>query len=138
VGQGAQYYFPHNSSTTGTKDLTRFFVKITNANRRSEGKAQECVGLVSIDNKTYRSVWQYDYAADTFGEEALLLVFYIDKNCNTVNFVNYQQSRQIIESKPHDECIKNSITIRLECSRGLCPKPLTEKIKNIINEATRV
>jgi hypothetical protein len=134
-------FFRRDSSevaTTEPKDLTRFFIKIINVNRRSEGNAELCIGLITLGNKTYRTVWEYDYAANSFGKEALLQVFYIDKNRNTINFINYQQSQQIIESKSYGECVHSSITIRLECSRGGCPKSLTENIQSIINTETYV
>ena len=123
---------------SGSKYLTRFFVKITNVNDRSEGRAELCIGFITLGNKTYRTVWEYDYAGNSFGKEALLQVFYIDENRSTINFINYQQSQQIIESKPYNECIHNTVTIRLECTRGRCPKPLTEGIQNIINTETYV
>ncbi len=134
-------FFKSDSSelgTTGPKDLIRFFIKVINANRRSEGNAELCQGFITVGNKTYRTVWEYDYAGNSFGKEALLQVFHIDKNRNTINFINYQQSHQIIESKSYGERVHDSITIRLECSRGQCPKPLTENIQNIINTATYV
>jgi hypothetical protein len=43
---------PEVGITSGSKDLTRFFVRITNVNRRSEGNAELCIGFIIIGNKT--------------------------------------------------------------------------------------
>jgi len=124
--------------TTGVKDITRFFVKVINVNKRSEGKTKECMGFVSLDNKTYRSDWQDGYAGNTFGKEALLQVFFLNKKSNTINFSHTIGAGKTEESKSYDECIHNNISIRLECERGQCPKPLTERTENIINNAVGV
>jgi len=75
-------------------------------------------------------------AGTPIGQEELLLLFYIDNNNNkTVNFVNYQHSKVVELSKPYDECVNDNISIRLECSSGSCPKPLTKSIKQILDRA---
>ena len=126
-------FFKSDSSEIGTSgqiDMRKFFIKVMNVNRRSEGKAKLCMGFITIDNKTYEMLWEDDYRGNTFGKEALLQVFYLDRNRNTINFITYQKQQETIIPKSYDECIHNN--------RGQCPKPLTERIENIINHATRV
>jgi len=118
------------------KGITGFFVKVKNANRRSEGKAEECQGYITIGTRTYRTVWQYDWAGSPIGQEELILLFYMDNNNKEVNFVNYARSKVVELSKPYNECFNDNISIRLECSSGSCPKPLTKSIKHVIDNAT--
>ena len=91
-----------------------------------------------MGNKIYRTIWEYDYVGNSFGKEALLQVFHIDRIRNTINFINYHQSQQMIDSKSYGERIHDDITVILECERGHCPKPITESIDNIINNSTGV
>jgi hypothetical protein len=118
------------------KGITGYFLKVKNANRRSEGKV-DCQGFIIVGIRTYRTVWHYDYAETPIGQEELLLLFYMNNNDKTVNFANYHRYSKVIElSKPYDKCANDNISIRLECSSGSCPKPLTKSIKNIIDKAT--
>jgi hypothetical protein len=78
--------------------MTRFFVRIKNVNKRSEGKAHLCLGFVTLDKRTYRAEWQDGYAGNTFGQEALLHVFYIDKDPNTINFIHTVGAAKTVES----------------------------------------
>lgn len=126
------------AGATGVLNATKYFVKIINTNSRSEGNAGICRGFVTLGNKKYTTVWEYGYAGNSFGKEAMLQVFYIDKDQNTINFTNYQQSRQIIDSKSYNDTIHDSITTWIECERGRCPKPITKSIENIIKNATSV
>jgi hypothetical protein len=62
-----------NSSEWGLlfagQNRTGFFIKVVNTNRRSEGKADECQGFVTVGNKTYRTVWEYGYAGTSIGRK---------------------------------------------------------------------
>jgi hypothetical protein len=52
-------------SRLGTIDLagiSGFFVKVVNVNRRSEGESGTCQGFVTVSNRTYRTVWEYDWS----------------------------------------------------------------------------
>ena len=129
---------PEGINTKTQGDGTGYFIEIINSNKRSEGNADLCRGFITLGNRTHTTLWEYGHAGNTFARKALLFLFYVEKNDKTIEFVNWQQSRQNIESKPYDERIHDSITIGIECSRGHCPKPLTENIQNIINSATDV
>jgi hypothetical protein len=57
-------------------DVTKFFIKVINKNKRSEGNAEECYGFITLRSNPVRTVWEeFDYAGTSFGKEALLLVF---------------------------------------------------------------
>jgi hypothetical protein len=124
------------AGATGVVNATKYFVKIINTNRRTEGNTGICQGFITLGNKKYTTVWEYDYAGNSFAKEALLQVFYKDKDQNTINFINYQQSQQIKDPIPYNGIIHESITIWIECERGQCPKPITKSIENIIKNAT--
>jgi hypothetical protein len=125
-------------SRLGDKDIkgiTGYFVKVKNAKRRSEGKAEGCQGFITIRARIYRSVWAYDWAGTPIGKKELLLLFYINNNDNTVNFANRQHSKIIELSKPYNECFNDIISVRLECESGSIPRPLTKSIRHIIEKS---
>ena len=101
---------------------------MVNTNRKGEGKSEDCLGFVTLGNETYRTLWKNDYVGETFAKEESLLVFYLDNNDKMVKFVDYHKSKNI-ESKPIDEFIHNSITIRVECSRAIIRSRLPRRSK---------
>ena len=113
-----------------------FFVKVVNVNRRSEGESGTCQGFVTVGNRPYRTVWEYDWNGYSISKEALLFVFGVDDNSKTVYFANSSKGQKVMElSKPYDDSINDDITITLQSEKGRCPKPLTKNVKNIIDTA---
>jgi hypothetical protein len=116
--------------------VSGFFVKVVNVNRRSEGESGTCQGFVTVVNRTYRTVWEYDWNGHSFSKEALLFVFGADDNSKTVYFANSSKGQKVMElAKPYNDSINDNITITLQCEKGRCPKPLTKNVKSIIDTA---
>jgi hypothetical protein len=116
--------------------VSGFFVKVVNVNRRSEGESGTCQGFVTVGNRPYRTVWEYDWNGYSISKEALLFVFGVDDNSKTVYFANSSKGQKVMElAKPYDDSINDNITITLQCEKGRCPKPLIKNVKNIIDTA---
>ncbi|HYT02165.1 MAG TPA: hypothetical protein VEL70_04585 [Candidatus Acidoferrum sp.] len=117
--------------------VTIYCVRIEDMNTRSEGKVRSCTGSLIVNSNIYRTVWvNGESRYYTFVKEALLKLFEVDWNGNTIGFFN-----TLLETKaepilvPYTENIHNNIIIGLQCSRGYCPESMTVSIEDIINNA---
>ena len=48
-------------------------------------------------DRTFRTVWEYDWNGYSISKEALLFVFNIDNNAKTVSFANSAKGPKVME-----------------------------------------
>ena len=117
--------------------VTIYCVKIEDMNTRSEGKVRSCAGSLTVNSNIYRTVWvNGESRYYTFVKEALLRLFEVDWNGNTIGFFNtLQETKAEPTLVPYTETIHSNIIIGLGSSRGHCPESMTVSIEDIINNA---
>jgi hypothetical protein len=112
-----------------------FFIRIRNANKHSEGRAEFCSGLIEVIGtsiKNMPTIWIENSQEDfNFADYADLRLFTV-KEGEEINFYNKQR---YLDAKPYSVYIHKEIKINLETQRGRCPAPLTDRIEDIINNA---
>jgi hypothetical protein len=73
-------FFKEDSSfvtTIGVSNRTTFFVKLINTNHKTEGKADECTGILNISGKNHKTIWNNNHRRKyTFATEGILLILY--------------------------------------------------------------
>ena len=117
--------------------VTIYCVRIEDMNTRSEGKVRSCTGSLIVNSNIYRTVWvNGESRYYTFVKEALLKLFEVDWNGNTIGFFNtLRETKAEPALVPYTETIHSNIIIGLGSSRGHCPESMTVSIEDIINNA---
>ena len=117
--------------------VTIYCVRIEDMNTRSEGKVRSCAGSLTVNSNIYRTVWvNGESRYYTFVKEALLKLFEVDWNGNTIGFFNTLRETMAEPTLvPYTETIHSNIIIGLESSRGQCPETITVSIEDIVNNA---
>lgn len=117
--------------------VTTYCVRIEDMNTKSEGKVRSCAGTLTMTGSLYRTVWVNSESRHySFVKEALLKLFEVDWNGNTIGLFNtLLETRAEPTLVPYTETIHNNITIGLESIRGHCPESVTVNIEDIINNA---
>jgi len=117
--------------------VTIYCVRIEDMNTRSEGKVRSCTGSLTVNSNIYRTVWvNSESRYYTFVKEALLKLFEVDWNGNTIGFFNtLRETKAEPTLVPYTETIHSNIIIGLESNRGHCPESMTVSIEDIINNA---
>jgi len=117
--------------------VTIYCVRIEDMNTRSEGKVRSCTGSLIVNSNIYRTVWvNGESRYYTFVKEALLKLFEVDWNGNTIGFFNtLRETKAEPTLVPYTETIHSNIIIGLESNRGHCPESMTVSIEDIINNA---
>jgi len=117
--------------------VTIYCVRIEDMNTRSEGKVRSCTGSLTVNSNIYRTVWvNGESRYYTFVKEALLKLFEVDWNGNTIGFFNtLRETKAEPTLVPYTETIHSNIIIGLESNRGHCPESMTVSIEDIINNA---
>jgi len=123
------------------KQLVRFVatycVRIEDMNTKSEGKVRSCTGSLTVGGNVYRTVWANSESRHyAFVKEALLKLFEVDWNGNTIGFFDtLQETKAEPRLVPYTESIHSNIIIGLQSSRGHCPESVTVSIEDVINNA---
>jgi len=117
--------------------VTIYCVRIEDMNTRSEGKVRSCTGSLTVNSNIYRTVWvNSESRYYTFVKEALLKLFEVDWNGNTIGFFNtLRETKAEPTLVPYTETIHSNIIIGLESYRGHCPESMSVSIEDIINNA---
>jgi len=117
--------------------VTIYCVRIEDMNTRSEGKVRSCTGSFIVNSNIYRTVWvNGESRYYTFVKEALLKLFEVDWNGNTIGFFNtLRETKAEPTLVPYTETIHSNIIIGLESYRGHCPESMSVSIEDIINNA---
>jgi hypothetical protein len=117
--------------------VTIYCVRVKDMNTKSEGKVRSCAGWLTVSGIVYRTVWVNNESRHyTFVKEALLKMFEVDWNSNTIGFFNTLRettAEPILVT--YTESIHNNIIIGLESRRGHCPESMTVSIEDVINNA---
>ena len=117
--------------------VTIYCLRIEDMNSRSEGKVRSCAGSLTVGGNVYRTVWvNSESRYYTFVKEALLKLFEVDWNGNTIGFFNtLRETKAEPTLVPYTETIHSNIIIGLESNRGHCPESMSVSIEDIINNA---
>jgi hypothetical protein len=133
------YFKFDNQVVTGSvpSKLTVYCVRIKDMNTKSEGKVRSCAGSLTLSGNVYRTVWvksgsrYYDFV-----KQALLKLFEVDWNGNTIGFFNALREINAEPALvPYTGTIHSNIIIGLDSSRGRCPESITVSIEDIIHTA---
>jgi hypothetical protein len=118
-------------------NVTTYCVRIEDMNTKSEGKVRSCTGSLTVGGNVYRTVWANSESRHyAFVKEALLKLFEVDWNGNTIGFFDtLQETKAEPALVPYTEGIHSNIIIGLQSSRGHCPESVTVSIEDVINNA---
>ena len=118
-------------------NVATYCVRIEDMNTKSEGKVRSCAGSLTVSGNVYRTVWVNSESRHyAFVKEAILKLFEVDWNGNTIGFFDtLQETKAEPRLVPYTESIHSNIIIGLQSSRGHCPESVTVSIEDVINNA---